>query len=37
MQKLIHCAPVIDVCHAVLAGDAIVIGGGTGGLVADPI
>ena len=37
LQDLIDCAPVIDVCHAMVAGDAIVIGGGAAVLVAGPV
>ena len=37
MQDLVHGAPVVDVCHAMTARDAIVIGGSTTVLVADPV
>lgn len=37
LQDLIDCAPVVDVCHAMMAGDAIVIGGSTTVLVAGPV
>lgn len=37
LQDRFHCTPVIDVRHAMTARDAIVIGGGTAVLVADPV